>query len=179
MNYFKLCLSLTSIIMVPDYTSVCLYWNKLTFLPHTTNLQQTTLKTYPKKLEIPFKWKFTNWTELKTWWQKAKLLVLSIYFLKTCFQKVVCCRGVRKCLYMRDMSTYRRLLMSLQLTTFKNIVAKGEMLIMTLNPFPHIDSFWRLCSRRLFENMLRKEEIAQNEHFVTMISTLFNYCTFF
>ena len=34
-----------------------------------------------------------------------------------------------------------------------------------INPFPHIDAFWRLCSRRLFENMLTKEEIAQNKQF--------------
>ena len=32
----------------------------------------------------------------------------------------------------------------------------------TFNPFPHIDAFWRLCSRRLFENIVTKEEIAQN-----------------
>ena len=25
-----------------------------------------------------------------------------------------------------------------------------------LNPFPHIDAFWRLCSRRLFENIVTK-----------------------
>ena len=48
-----------------------------------------------------------------------------------------------------------------------------------LNPFPHIDAFWRLCSRQLFENMATKEEIDQNEQFpfVTTFSTLFNYCT--
>ena len=43
------------------------------------------------------------------------------------------------------------------------------------SPLPHIDSFWRLCSRRLFENMETKEAISP---FVTMSSTLFNYCTF-
>ena len=32
--------------------------------------------------------------------------------------------------------------------------------------FPHIDAFWGLCSRRLFENMVTKEEIAQNEQFL-------------
>ena len=37
--------------------------------------------------------------------------------------------------------------------------------ISTLNPFPHIDAFGRLCSRRLFENIVTKEEIAQNEQF--------------
>ena len=34
-----------------------------------------------------------------------------------------------------------------------------------LNPFPHLNAFWRLCSRQLFENILTKEEIAQNEQF--------------
>ena len=37
-----------------------------------------------------------------------------------------------------------------------------------LNPFPHIYSFWCLCSRRLFENMATKEEIAQNEQFLLL-----------
>ena len=31
-----------------------------------------------------------------------------------------------------------------------------------VNPFPHTDAFWRLCSRRIFENIVTKEEIAQN-----------------
>ena len=34
------------------------------------------------------------------------------------------------------------------------------------NPFPHIDAFWRICSRRLFENIVSKEEIAQNKQFL-------------
>ena len=38
------------------------------------------------------------------------------------------------------------------------------------NPFPHIDAFWRLCSRRLFENIVTKEEIAISP-FATMFST--------
>ena len=37
-----------------------------------------------------------------------------------------------------------------------------------INPFPHIDAFWRLCSRRLFENIVTKEEIAQNEQFLLL-----------
>ena len=36
------------------------------------------------------------------------------------------------------------------------------------NPFPHIDAFWRLCSRRLFENIVTKEEIAQNVQFLLL-----------
>ena len=33
-----------------------------------------------KTSETPFKWKYTNWLELKTWWKKEKLLVLSNFF---------------------------------------------------------------------------------------------------
>ena len=36
------------------------------------------------------------------------------------------------------------------------------------NPFPQTDTFWRLCSRRLFENIVTKEEIAQNEQFLLL-----------
>ena len=48
------------------------------------------------------------------------------------------------------------------------------MYVVWLNPFPHKDTFWRLCSRRLFENRATKEEIAQDEQFIlfaTMFST--------
>ena len=40
----------------------------------------------------------------------------------------------------------------------------------TLNPFPHTDAFWRLCSRQLFENsyIVAKEEIAQNKQFLLL-----------
>ena len=38
----------------------------------------------------------------------------------------------------------------------------------SINPFPHIDTFWRLCSRRLFKNIVTKEEIAQNEQFLLL-----------
>ena len=37
-----------------------------------------------------------------------------------------------------------------------------------LNPFPHINAFGRLCSRRLFENIVTKEEIAQNVQFLLL-----------
>ena len=56
----------------------------------------------------------------------------------------------------------------------------------TVNPFPHIDAFWRHCSRRLFENILTKEEIAQNVQFLLLpqcfplvvIGYQFNYGVF-
>ena len=53
-----------------------------------------------------------------------------------------------------------------------------------INPFPHIDTFWRLCSRQLFENIVTKEEIAQNEQFLPQCFPLlvigypFNYRDF-
>ena len=40
--------------------------------------------------------------------------------------------------------------------------------IKTFNPFPHIDAFWCRCSRRLFENIMTKEEIAQNLQFLRL-----------
>ena len=39
-----------------------------------------------------------------------------------------------------------------------------------------MDAFWRLCNRRLFENMTTKEEIAQNEHFLHL-SACFQLCS--
>ena len=36
------------------------------------------------------------------------------------------------------------------------------------NPIPHLDTFGRLCSRRLFENIVTKEEIAQNMQFLLL-----------
>ena len=40
--------------------------------------------------------------------------------------------------------------------------------IWAFNPFPHIDALWRLCNRQLFENIMTKEEIAQNEQFLLL-----------
>ena len=42
------------------------------------------------------------------------------------------------------------------------------MFYFSLNPFPHIDAFGRLCSRWLFENIVTKEEIAQNVQFLLL-----------
>ena len=37
-----------------------------------------------------------------------------------------------------------------------------------IDPFPHINAFGCLCSRRLFENMVTNEEIAQNVQFLLL-----------
>ena len=43
-----------------------------------------------------------------------------------------------------------------------------QKLSILVNPFPHIDAFWRLCSRQLFEIIVTKEEIAQNKQFLLL-----------
>ena len=68
-----------------------------------------------------------------------------------------------------DLSKSRR-----PITCSWNIYKKTHSIYMSreyfsyINPFPHIDTFWRLCSRRLFENIVTKEEIAQNEQFLLL-----------
>ena len=47
-------------------------------------------------------------------------------------------------------------------------IVGSDVLMYSFNPFPHIDAFWRLCSRQLFENMATKEEIAQNKQFLLL-----------
>ena len=46
-------------------------------------------------------------------------------------------------------------------------------LLMLINPFPHTEAFWCLCSRRLFENIVTKEECSKQAFspFATMCST--------
>ena len=50
-------------------------------------------------------------------------------------------------------------------------------IVISFNPFPHIDALWRLCSRRLFENMVTKEEIAQKKQFPSPFDTIFSTFT--
>ena len=38
-------------------------------------------------METPFKWKYNDWIELKTWWQMEKLLVWTISSFVTMFSK--------------------------------------------------------------------------------------------
>ena len=51
------------------------------------------------------------------------------------------------------------------------------LIVIWINHFLHIDAFWHLCSRRLFENMATKELIAQNEH-VLFLSPCFQLLFF-
>ena len=59
----------------------------------------------------------------------------------------------------------------------KNLLINGNLFFChhVLNSFSiiklsltHIDAFWRLCSRHLFENKLTKIEIAQNEQLLLL-----------
>ena len=51
---------------------------------------------------------------------------------------------------------------------FKSTILSSNSCYSVFNTFPHINAFWRLCSRRLFENILTKEEIVQNEQFLNL-----------
>ena len=64
---------------------------------------------------------------------------------------------------------------------FKNVWEKScnhWNIQMEVNPFPHINAFWRLCSRQLFENIVTKEENAFSD-FATMFSTLHHRSSIF
>ena len=55
------------------------------------------------------------------------------------------------------------------LDAFKVVCCKFAVCGKGFNPFPDIDAFWRLCSRQLFENIVTKEEIAQNKQFLLLL----------
>ena len=55
-----------------------------------------TLKTYPIFiLETPLKWKYSNWIELKTWWQKEKLFWHHVFKMSSVVE-------ASKSVYMRE-----------------------------------------------------------------------------
>ena len=55
-----------------------------------------------KKLKTLFKWKYNNWIELKTWWQKEKLLVLSNFFFCQHDFKKLSAPEASESVYMRE-----------------------------------------------------------------------------
>ena len=71
------------------------------------------------------------------------------------------------------MSAFRRILTHICRRHSKTLWQKDKVHIvisffLCLNPFPHIDAFCRLCSGRLFVNIVTKEEMAQNEQFLLL-----------
>ena len=67
--------------------------------PHTTILHKTTLNLFCQKIENLHNWMDNPWQKVENIVTKGKLHVLCNFFFCHCFQKAICCRGVRKCLY--------------------------------------------------------------------------------
>ena len=122
-------------------------------------------------METLRKWKVNNLIKLETLWQKVKLLIkINFYCCNNTWKVAICF-----CMWERVNSGY-----SQQPGFFNSIRRKKLHLIhfgnthvqfkrfKLINPFPHIEAFWRLCSRQLFENIVTKEEIAQNEQFLLL-----------
>ena len=55
---------------------------------------------------------------------------------------------------------------------FKRILRYSRDIL--VNPFPHINAIRRLCSRQLFQNIVTKEEIAQNVTWNYPLATMFS-----
>ena len=101
---------------------------------------------------------------------KLSLMEIFQIFDKTCFQKrllQICCmwergRGrfsdISKHCIIRSACTsvqsYHHNLHKLRDTSHNLVQVVLDSVY--LNPFPHIDAFWRLCSRQLFENIVTK-----------------------
>ena len=68
--------------------------------PHTTILQQTTLNIFCQKIENLFNWMDNLWLKVENIVTKGEIArFVQFLLLLLCFQKAVCCRGVRKRLY--------------------------------------------------------------------------------
>ena len=69
--------------------------------PHTTILQQKTLNIFCQKRENLYNWMDNLWLKVENIVAKGEIARCFEQFLllKLCFQKAVCCRGVRKRLY--------------------------------------------------------------------------------
>ena len=68
--------------------------------PHTTILQQTTLNVSYQKVENLYNWMDNLWLKVENIVAKGEIArFVQFLLLSLCFQKAVCCRGVRKRLY--------------------------------------------------------------------------------
>ena len=67
---------------------------------NTTNLQQTTLNIFCQNIENLYKWMDNLWLKVENIVAKGEIACFEQFLLLSLrFQKAVCCRGVRKCLY--------------------------------------------------------------------------------
>ena len=68
--------------------------------PHTTYLQQTTLNVFCQNIENLHNWMDNLWQKVEHIVAKGEIACfVQFLLLSLCFQKAVCCRGVRKRLY--------------------------------------------------------------------------------
>ena len=111
---------------------------------YMTHLQKTTFENVVAKSEI---------VHSEKCFQRFSKYYLVFSILLSCFQNRLLCIVLKT-------SHKMRRLFRLGTTLFLNAIY--------LLAFLHIDAFWRLCSRRLFENIVTKEEIAQNVQFLLL-----------
>ena len=107
-----------------------IYWKSLEVrgifinpFPHKTILQQMTLNVFCQNIE-------NLHNKMDNLWQKVENIVFFVPFLllSLCFQKAVCCRGVRKRLYERK-----------GLNRIENIVSKGaKCFLWAISTFCHV-----------------------------------------
>ena len=68
--------------------------------PHTTILQKTTLNIFCQKIENLYNWMDNLWLKMENIVSKGEIARFEQFLLLSlCFQKAICCRGVRKRLY--------------------------------------------------------------------------------
>ena len=84
------------------------WWRRVTLVtltlvnpfPHTTILQQTTLNIFCQIMENLYNWMDNLWLKVENIVTKREIArFVQFLLLLLCFQKAVCCRGVRKRLY--------------------------------------------------------------------------------
>ena len=74
--------------------------NHLNPFPHTTILQQTTLNIFCQKIENLYNWMDKLWLKVENIVAKGEIARFEQFLLLSlCFQKAVCCKGVKKHLY--------------------------------------------------------------------------------
>ena len=77
--------------------------------PHTTILQQTTFNIFCQKIENLYNWMNYLWLKVENIVAKGEIARFEQFLLLSlCFQKAVCCRGVRKRLRERVKSKFSR-----------------------------------------------------------------------
>ena len=113
-------------------------------------------------------------------WQKEILSIMSkLFFCHAVFKdhllKCVCRRERAKQTSYFGMHWAQYYV---QMATVKDLPHIGNVkCCMCFNPFPHIDAFWHLCSRRLSKTLWQKEKLlnTSNFSFAKVFSSLFNY----